>query len=51
MEVTFTLGENEGYIPGSLGDRLISVAGQTRSEMKLFALKQFQFQSLVKLFE
>ena len=46
MEISIALGKNEGYIPSSLGGRLISVgrqAGrQAGSETKIFTIRQLQ---------
>ena len=50
-EINFALGKNGGYIPSSLGGRLISVgrqAGrqggrQAGSEIKIYAIQQLQF--------
>ena len=43
MEINLALGKNGGYIPSSLGGRLISVSRQAGSETKNFAIQQLQF--------
>ena len=62
-EISFVLGKNGGYIPSSLGDRLISVGRQAGMQVgrqagrqlnEKFMIRQLQFSeilSLVKLFE
>ena len=37
-EINIALGKNGGYMPSSLGSRLISVGRQAVSEMKIFAI-------------
>ena len=39
MEINIALGKNGGYMPGSLGDRSISVGRQAVSETKIFAIQ------------
>ena len=46
MEINIALGKNEGYMPNSLGGRLISVERQAGSEMKIFTIQQIQFSEL-----
>ena len=42
-EIKIVLGKNGGYMPSSLGVRLISVGRQAGSETKIFAIRQLQF--------
>ena len=40
-EINFALGKDEGYIPSSLGSRLISVGRQAVSETKILQFDNF----------
>ena len=41
MEIKFALRKNGGYIPSSLGGRLISVGRQAGSEIKILRFDDF----------
>ena len=43
MELNIVLGKNGGYMLSSLDSRSISVSRQAVSEMKIFAIRQLQF--------
>ena len=57
MEINFILGKNGGYIPSSLGGRLIVVVRQADEYLavmlvsKNFKIRQLQFKSKFRLFE
>ena len=42
-EINFALGKKGGYMPSSLGGRLISADRQRVNKIKLFVIQQLQF--------